>query len=99
MWPVHEESVDHGRYDLTGLSTDWSALPARRGPCATTTDTSIGCSTNQARRLRTGMTPAERIPQYADPHGSAGSRVPRRDSHHSTRSGAMLEREVKTLSR
>jgi signal transduction histidine kinase len=62
------------------------------------TNTSIGCSANQARRLRTGMTPAERIPQYAEPHGSAGSRVQRRDVHHSARSAAMLEREVKTLS-
>jgi chemotaxis family two-component system sensor kinase Cph1 len=44
------------------------------------------------------MTPAERIPQYGDPHGSAGSRVARRDAHHSTRSAAMLEREIKTLS-
>jgi light-regulated signal transduction histidine kinase (bacteriophytochrome) len=44
------------------------------------------------------MTPAERIPQFADPHGSAGSRVPRRDAHHSQRSAAMLERDIKTLS-
>jgi signal transduction histidine kinase len=43
------------------------------------------------------MTPAERIPPYADAH-AAGSRVPRRQAHHSTRSAAMLEREVKTLS-
>lgn len=43
------------------------------------------------------MTPAERIPQYADAR-AAGSRMPRRQAHHSARSAAMLEREVKTLS-
>jgi signal transduction histidine kinase len=43
------------------------------------------------------MTPAERIPQYADAR-SAGSRVPRRQAHLSTRSVALLEREVNTLS-
>jgi signal transduction histidine kinase len=44
------------------------------------------------------MTPAERIPQYADAYGPAGSRMPRREAHQSTRSPAMLEREIKTLS-
>jgi signal transduction histidine kinase len=43
------------------------------------------------------MTPAERIPQFADAR-AAGSRVPRRQAHHSPRSAAMLEREVQTLS-
>ena len=43
------------------------------------------------------MTPAERIPQFVDAH-AAGSRMPRRQAHLPTRSAAMLEREVKTLS-
>jgi signal transduction histidine kinase len=41
------------------------------------------------------MTPAERIPQYADGHGAVRARSPRRS--HPTRS-TMLEREVETLS-
>jgi signal transduction histidine kinase len=43
------------------------------------------------------MTPAERIPQFADAR-AAGSRMPRRQAHVSTRTAAMLERELKTLS-
>ncbi len=48
--------------------------------------------------VRTGMTPAERIPPLVDARGAEGARRHRRLTEHSKRSLLMHEREVKFLS-